>query len=144
MCMCGMHCAHFAGTTNFAVGTQMSPAAQFHPVHYIYPIQEVLALLPEPDLTQYQERLSQLLHNIFRALPRTRLASTRGALSYRQVKVHLLEFKVRYIFFFLSIKSLQYSAKDSNMPPAIGLARWSSGKTSALAMQRLWVQIPPE
>ncbi|XP_071806957.1 uncharacterized protein [Asterias amurensis] len=54
---------------------------------------EVLALLPEPDLTQYQERLSQLLHNIFRALPRTRLASTRGALSYRQVKVHLLEFK---------------------------------------------------
>ncbi|XP_022093138.1 uncharacterized protein LOC110980604 [Acanthaster planci] len=54
---------------------------------------EVLAMLPEPDLSQCQERLSNLLHNIFRALPRTRLASTRGALSYRQVKVHLFEFK---------------------------------------------------
>ncbi|XP_038065961.1 uncharacterized protein LOC119736040 [Patiria miniata] len=54
---------------------------------------EVLALLPQPDLSKCQERLSELLHNIFRALPRTRLASTRGALSYRQVKVHLLEFK---------------------------------------------------
>ena len=34
-------------------------------------------------------------------------------------------------------------AKVFNLPLAIGLARWSSGKTSSLAMQRSWVQFPP-
>ncbi|XP_072049405.1 uncharacterized protein [Amphiura filiformis] len=55
--------------------------------------QDVTSQLPEPDLTPQLKRLSHLMHNVYRALPRTRLGSTRGALCYRRVRVHLSSFK---------------------------------------------------
>lgn len=55
--------------------------------------QEIQHKLPEPDLTGQSQRLSQLTHNIYRALPRSRICSSRGAMCYRRVYVHLAAFK---------------------------------------------------
>eukprot|EP00057_Strongylocentrotus_purpuratus_P006201 XP_011660675.1 PREDICTED: tethering factor for nuclear proteasome STS1 isoform X3 [Strongylocentrotus purpuratus] len=50
-------------------------------------------LVPEPDISSCEEEVCELLHNIYRAMPRSRLSSSRGAYSYRQVRLHIIKFK---------------------------------------------------
>ncbi|PIK34519.1 putative tethering factor for nuclear proteasome STS1 isoform X3 [Apostichopus japonicus] len=55
--------------------------------------QDVIKLLPEPDISHHLSQLSDLLHNIYRSLPRQRLCSSRSPFSYRRVKSHIFTFK---------------------------------------------------
>lgn len=55
--------------------------------------QDVIKLLPDPDISTHLSQLSELLHNIYRSLPRQRLCSSRSPFSYRRVKSHIVAFK---------------------------------------------------
>ncbi|KAJ8034874.1 Tethering factor for nuclear proteasome STS1 [Holothuria leucospilota] len=55
--------------------------------------EEVSELLPQPDITPHLAHLSDLLHNIYRSLPRQRLCSSRSPFCYRRVKSHIFAFK---------------------------------------------------
>nr|XP_054760062.1 uncharacterized protein LOC129266249 [Lytechinus pictus] len=50
-------------------------------------------LIPEPDISSCEEEICELLHNIYRAMPRQRLSSSRSAFTYRQVRLHIIKFK---------------------------------------------------
>ncbi|XP_068686194.1 uncharacterized protein [Montipora foliosa] len=55
--------------------------------------QEVRGLVPEPDLTELEEKLKYLQRNIYKSFPYTRYGSSRDAFCYRRVNTHLSAFK---------------------------------------------------
>lgn len=55
--------------------------------------EDLQELVPEPDVSFYEEKISELLHNIYRAMPRHRLSSSRSAYCYRRVRLHIMAFK---------------------------------------------------
>jgi len=54
---------------------------------------EVLELIPAPDLVPLEERLNYLKRNIYKALPSTRLESKTDSLAFNRVSTHLATFK---------------------------------------------------
>lgn len=55
---------------------------------------ELRGLIPEPDLSELEEKLKYLERNIYKAFPYTRYGSSRDAFCYRRVNTHLAAFKV--------------------------------------------------
>ncbi|KAL9965410.1 hypothetical protein ACROYT_G029209 [Oculina patagonica] len=55
--------------------------------------QELRGLIPEPDLTELEEKLNYLQRNIYKSFPNTRFGSSRDAFCYRRVNTHLAAFK---------------------------------------------------
>lgn len=55
--------------------------------------QELRSLIPEPDLTEFEEKLKRLQRNIYKSFPYTRYGSSRDAFCYRRVNTHLTTFK---------------------------------------------------
>lgn len=55
--------------------------------------QEIKSVMPLPDLTSLEDRLSQLSRSILKSSPTTRLGSVGDALHFNRVKGHLTEFK---------------------------------------------------
>ena len=56
-------------------------------------ISEVNDMLPIPDLSPLEEKLSYLKKNIYKALPSTRLESKTDSMAYNRVSIHLTTFK---------------------------------------------------
>lgn len=55
--------------------------------------EEVVQLIPAPDLAPLEERLNYLKRNIYKALPSTRLESKTDSLAFNRVSTHLATFK---------------------------------------------------
>lgn len=55
--------------------------------------QELRGLIPEPDLSELEEKLKYLQRNIYKSFPYTRYGSSRDAFCYRRVNTHLAAFK---------------------------------------------------
>jgi len=55
--------------------------------------EEVVQLLPAPDMAPLESRLNYLKKNIYKALPSTRLESKTDSLAFNRVSTHLSTFK---------------------------------------------------
>ncbi|XP_072165977.1 uncharacterized protein [Diadema setosum] len=55
--------------------------------------EDLQEIIPEPDISSYEEKICDLLHSVYRAMPRQRLSSSRSAFHYRRVRLHIIKFK---------------------------------------------------
>ena len=59
--------------------------------------------MPEPDLSELEEKLTYLKRNIYKSFPHSRWGSNRDAFSFRRVNTHLQAFKVSYAILIIII-----------------------------------------
>ena len=64
------------------------------PDGFAFFLKELRGLIPEPDLSELEEKLKYLERNIYKSFPYTRYGSSRDAFCYRRVNTHLAAFKV--------------------------------------------------
>lgn len=80
---------------------------------FIFLYKEIRGLIPEPDLTELEEKLKYLQRNIYKSFPYTRYGSSRDAFCYRRVNTHLAAFKVSSLLMKLAFRP-QFSELFTN------------------------------